>query len=301
MFPTAKLVVNSETSKNFDFSNQLQEYNKLNWISSLQDSDYSKIQEICLQFNQNNISASSAELGKDLEKFQNLKFLDLSLSQNKICDQSFIDICSSISKIKSLDIVYLAFWGNQITEEGIKKAIEFIVQCQNLKIFCLYLGDNQIKDAGLQIISENLKHLQNIKHLQLSLWKNYITDVGFRYFSENLSSFPNIISLYIDFLYHQNITDETAILLGKSLSNLKHMRVLHINFDQTGITEVGKQKLAEMISQISQIVCLKYFYFEKNGFLNKFENTKQTLKSFKRRSHRLIFVQVNLKKNLIEY
>ncbi|KAL4489770.1 hypothetical protein ABPG72_022410 [Tetrahymena utriculariae] len=300
MFFSQKYLFDSEASKTFDFNNKQLQYNQINWTSSLSDSDYSKIQDLSLYFNENNLGNSCVELVKDLEKFQILRVLDLNLAQNKISDQSFIDICTSIFKIQSLKKVYLAFWENSITDDGIKKSIQFIVQSKNLEGFCLYLGKNQIKDAGLQIISENIIHLKNIKDLQLSLWGNGLTDIAFRTFSENLSSFPNIIHLYLDFLYHQNVTDKTATLLGKSLANLKYLRALQINFQDTGITKEGEQNLANLISQISQIVCLRYYYSQKNvSFKDFLVSEKKTLKFFKKRSRYLIFAEVNSIKKLI--
>ncbi|EAR95038.2 hypothetical protein TTHERM_00518700 (macronuclear) [Tetrahymena thermophila SB210] len=338
MFPTSKDYDDSETQRTFNFRNKKLEYNQIGWNSSLQESDYSKIQYLQLLFQGNNIGTSGAEqFGKDLEKFQNLECLDLNLPQNSIRDQSFIDLCTSISKIKSLKEVYLAFWlGLQFIYKASQQMILYtkkgktilqkleqknqqerlfnlkiqldLVYSQGKFIYFLQINllllnrGNEIKDGGLQIIAENMKHLnKNIKNFQLSLWRNDLTDIGFRSFLENLNSLPNVIHLYLDFLYHNNVTDETAILLGKSLANLKHLRALQINIQETGITEVGQQELAKLISQIRQIVCLRYTYtvHQKHNQYNR--TTKQTLKLFKKKASCLIFVSINSIQELVFY
>jgi len=121
---------------------------------------------------------------------------------------------------------------DKLTNKAIGVLSKSLISLKNLKSVCLTGACIKINAEGLRLFSENLQKVKGLKKLSLDLRENReIQNKGFEYLGQNIAKMSHLESLELCFMECDYMTLEKCIPnLGKSLSQLKSLVNLYINF-----------------------------------------------------------------------
>ncbi|KAL4439611.1 hypothetical protein ABPG74_004013 [Tetrahymena malaccensis] len=255
------------------------------------------LQSFSIEIGQNFIGHEGIKgICEGLKDLQNLKELSFNIrNMNNIGPQGSQEIGKLIQKLQQLEIFSFTIYNNQILQEGIEGIGQGLSCCQNLLNLSMEIGNNSIGSQGAIQLGKGLNRCYNLQDLHLIIFsqiiflincynkdiifqqkKNSGNEIGHEgctglalgfenllrlenlYLSIGWQKKFNIFDIYNFFHSNNKIGSQGVISLGEQISKCINLRLFRLEFYQNEITQDGILKFGSKIRHCSQ---LYYFQF----------------------------------------
>ncbi|KAL4510702.1 hypothetical protein ABPG72_004856 [Tetrahymena utriculariae] len=215
---------------------------------------FKKLSQLSMQLSVKDSIPNQDFIFKDIfQNLNNLLSLALDFSYYKIELNSIYGIFQSISCLEQLKLLELKFDENKIDNETALNLGNIFSKTIKLRDLYLLIGsENQITNQGMINICQGLSQLQCLENLKLIMQKDYQLDaLGWNTLFEGITSIKFLITLELQ-IQDPFVPVQSISILGQRLKNLTLLKRLEIISVASQIIENNPSRL--------QLLCTNFNY-----------------------------------------
>jgi len=201
-----------------------------------------------LKLNLRNCNVNDMQVGLVFTYLSNLSSLHLDAGFNSLSSPALWTFSSNITSLISLKSLYLSLANNSISDPDFIIFSASIGQLTSLTDLALVLSSNKICH-GYSHLVKGLSHLTKLKGLNLDLSNNLITDLGKKEADFNWTDKLNELSDFRINLSYNDIGNEGAFTLQKTVKNIKKLQKLKMILFASKILERAKDQLKAIFGE----------------------------------------------------
>ncbi|KAL4483602.1 hypothetical protein ABPG72_006668 [Tetrahymena utriculariae] len=186
--------------------------------------------ELNIQLSDNSIDLDTPQLFQSVvENNANISYLQISLTNNPLNNQGFIDLMCDIAKIDNIQTLVLSLDNCALTSQMFKSIQLYIQYFKNIKNFELSVSKNNLSNMDMKSFFQDGKNsLERVENLCLNFKYNPIFFAGLNSILDSVKHCQKLRTFYLDFdnLY---IEGQRGVKFYMKLMKIKRLVCIYIN------------------------------------------------------------------------